>query len=87
MSVPSRRGKAAQESQPSPESSQHETTPKESRGRVPWWWPLVPQVVGLLGVVYEIIFDKLDRPWIMVSCTTLAVGGKLADAAREILRN
>lgn len=61
-------------------------SPGTSQRRIPWWWPLVPQIVGLAGVIYEVLGDRLDRPWVMVGCTTLAVGGKLADAARDILR-
>lgn len=57
--------------------------PPQDQGRIPWWWPLVPQVFGMLVIAYEAMFDKLDRPYVLAAGLTLAIGGKFADAIRN----
>jgi hypothetical protein len=47
--------------------------------RMPLWWPVLTSVVGLGAFVYEVAFDKLDRPWIITGAIALALGGKVAE--------
>lgn len=47
--------------------------------RRPWWWPLATSTVGLVMCLYEMAFDKLDRPYIITAGAFLAVGGKAVD--------
>lgn len=46
---------------------------------MPLWWPVLTSVVGLGAFVYEVAFDKLDRPWIITGAIALALGGKVAE--------
>lgn len=57
----------------------------ELRRHIPWWWPMVPQVFGMAVIGYETLFDSLDRPYVLAAGLALALGGKFADALRNVL--
>jgi hypothetical protein len=46
---------------------------------------MVPQVFGMGVIAYETLFDKLDRPYVLAAGLALAVGGRFADALRNVL--
>lgn len=70
-----------------PQDPQHELEDLGSSNHhsIPLWWPLVPQIFGMAVIAYEVLFDSLDRPYVIAAGLTLAIGGKFADSIRRIL--
>lgn len=50
--------------------------------RVTHWMPILVQIVGLTVIIYESVFNSLDRPGVLAAGITLAIGGKLSDILR-----